>query len=330
MARFPTLCPAPDGVAAREELLNFPGIQMKHRILRVAAACAAVMAAGSVHADVVTFDDFSSTTGLTLIGNAATATTGDGAVLRVTPAVGNNSGAAYSTSPITLGASDTFSTTFKFRFTDPGGIDPADGITFVLAANPTGLGGLGVGMGYSGVPNSVAIEFDTYNNAGYGLGDNDGDSSNHVSIDTGGNLANANLVNVYGNGSCGFATGSPAQNNYATPGCMSNGDVWTATVGYDGSKLSLTIQDGSMAPDVIYAGLPIDIAGALGTDQAYVGFTSGTGAGWENHDILSWGFANTTQLAPPPVSGVPEPSEFAMMLLASGLLAGAARVRRRS
>lgn len=303
---------------------------MKHRIVRAAAACAATVAAWSAHADVVTFNDFSSTTGLTLIGNAATATTGDGAVLRVTPAVGNNSGAAYSTSAITLGASDTFSTSFRFRFTDPGGIDPADGITFVLAANPTGLGGLGVGMGYSGVPNSVAIEFDTYNNAGYGLGDNDGDSSNHVSIDIDGNLANANLVNVYGNGSCGFPTGSPAQNNYATPGCMSNGDVWTATVGYDGSKLSLSLQDGSSAPDVIYTNLPIDIASLLGTDKAYVGFTSGTGAGWENHDILSWQFANTTQLAPPPISSAPEPSEFAMMVLASGLLAGVARLRRRS
>jgi hypothetical protein len=302
---------------------------MNRSILRVAAACG-LSAVAAAHADVVTFNDFSSTAGLTLIGSAATATTGDGAVLRVTPAAGGNSGAAYSTSPITLGASDTFSTTFKFRFTNPGGIDPADGITFVLAANPTGLGGAGVGMGYSGVPKSVAIEFDTYNNTGYGLGDDDGNSSNHVSIDTGGNLDNANLVNVYGNQSCGFPTGSPAQTNYARAGCMSNGDVWTATIGYDGSKLSLTLQDGSMAEDVIYTGVPLDIASQLGTDQAFVGFTSGTGAGWENHDILSWEFANTTELSPPPVSGVPEPSEAAMMLLSGGLLAALARARRRS
>ena len=55
---------------------------------------------------------------------------------------------------------------------------------------------------------------------------------------------------------------------------------------------------------------------------------AGTGAGWENHDILSWDFANTTELAPPPVSGVPEPGQGAMMLLAGALLAGLARVRR--
>ncbi|MGH9639292.1 MAG: lectin-like domain-containing protein, partial [Bryobacteraceae bacterium] len=56
----------------------------------------------------------------------------------------------------TLGASDTFSTWFQFRFTDSGGIDPADGITFVLAASPTGLGGVGGAIGYQGVANSMA------------------------------------------------------------------------------------------------------------------------------------------------------------------------------
>ena len=198
----------------------------------------------------------------------------------------------------------------------------------MLAANPTGLGGLGVGMGYSGVTHSVAIEFDTYNNTGYSLGDDDGNSSNHVSIDTGGSLTNANLTNVYGNASCGFAGGTPSQNDYHAAGCMSNGDVWTATIGYDGSKLSLTLQDGTNAADVIYAGVPIDIAAELGTSQAFVGFTSGTGAGWENHDILSWDFVNTTQLAPPPVSTVPEAGQTAMMLMGVGLLAALARKRR--
>lgn len=292
--------------------------------LRVAVLCSAGMAAFAAHADVVTYNDFSNTSGLTLIGNAAAASTGDGAVLRVASAAGGQSGAAYSTAPITLGSSDTFSTTFKFRFTDPGGWDPADGITFVLAANPTGLGSGGVGMGYAGVPNSVAIEFDTYDNTGYGLGDDDGNSSNHVSIDTNGSLDNANLVNVYGNGSCGFpSNGYPDQNSYTAAGCMSNGDVWSATIGYDGSKLSLSLQDGSRMADTIYAGLPIDIAAALGTNRAFVGFTSGTGAGWENHDILSWQFANTTQLAP-----VPEPAAAPLLLLGGALLGGFGLRRR--
>ena len=291
---------------------------------RAVLAAAAVLAASAAHASTVTFNDFSDTSGLTLIGSAAAAATADGNVLRLTAATGNQSAAAYSTSAITLGDNATFSTTFKFRFTQPGGWDPADGITFVLAANPTGLGSVGVGMGYAGVQKSVAIEFDTYNNTGYGLGADDGNSSNHVSIDTGGNLVNANLTNVYGNGSCGFPSGgNPNQNSYSAFGCMSNGDVWTAAVGYDGKNLSLRLQDGNGAATTIYSAVPIDIAGALGTNQAYVGFTSGTGAGWENHDVLSWQFSNTTSLSP-----VPEPASVALMLAGAGALLVAARRRR--
>jgi hypothetical protein len=82
-------------------------------------------------------------------------------VLRVTPAAGNQAGAVYTTSTFALGVNSTFSTQFQFRFTQPGGADPADGITFVLAKNSSGLGTLGYGMGYEGVADSVAIEFDT-------------------------------------------------------------------------------------------------------------------------------------------------------------------------
>lgn len=77
-------------------------------------------------------------------------------------------------------------------------------------------------MGYQGVSGkSVAIEFDTFDNTGYGLGDDDGNSSNHVSIDTNGSLTNTDLTNVYGNPSCGFANGTPAQNPNTAAGCMS-------------------------------------------------------------------------------------------------------------
>ncbi len=121
--------------------------------LIVAGFAAGASSAGA--AVLVTFPDFTdacTSADLTCVGNTNTV----GSVLRLTPTAGNQRGAAYGTTPVTLGVGSTFSTQFQFRFTDPRGINPADGITFVLAANPTGLGGVGGGIGYSGVQNSVA------------------------------------------------------------------------------------------------------------------------------------------------------------------------------
>lgn len=268
------------------------------------AACSLAVFAMQAHASLlINYPTFSSTAGLTLAGNATTS----GAVLQLTSAGGGESGAAYSTTAVPLGTSDTFSTTFQFQITNPGGIDPADGITFVLAASPTGLGAAGGDLGYGGVANSVAIELDTYNN-----GSGDGNSSNHVAIDTSGVLTDTDLTNVYGIQTCDFGSATM----YAAPGCLSNGDVWTANVSYNGTALTVSLSDPAEATTftAINAYL-INIASLIGTNTAYVGFTAGTGAGYENQDILNWQLANTAQLPPP---NTPEPGT--MILLGTGML----------
>ena len=281
----------------------------------VAASFAAVVGAVGVApaeaAVVITYPGFTgacSGGGLTCVGDT---TVTSGGALRLTPATTSQSGAGYSTTAIALGVGATFSTTFQFLITDRGGIAPADGLTFVVAAATAGLGSVGGGLGYQGVPNSVAVEFDTFDNIEVG-------GSNHVGVDSNGVLAN-NGVNPYGVSNCGSTLGFVL-------GCMSNGDIWTATIDYDGSTnlLNVYVQDGSAAVHHIISGFSINIGALLGTSTAFVGFTSGTGAGFANHDILNWRLANDRSLGTPP--GIPEPGSLA--LLGAGLL-GAAWARRR-
>jgi hypothetical protein len=292
----------------------------------IAATACALAAPLAEAAPVFNFTDFSTACGgaqLTCVGNTAAV----GSVLRLTPTASSYaSGAAYSTTPVALGAGATFSSTFQFRFTQPGGIDPADGIVFVLANNTTGLGGAGFGIGYSGLSGgSLGIEFDTFNN---GASTND-ISSNHVAIDENGQLNNFAAANPYGVGNC-----QTDPNSYQQAGCMSNGDVWSVVIGYDGTTqlLSVTVQDGSAAPQSIISDFSVDLPALLGSSSAYVGFTSATGAGYENHDILGWQLASDTSLSnPPPVtppSGtVPEP--LSVTLFGIGVVGLAAARRRR-
>ena len=301
---------------------------MNIRYLGFASAAAITCCAAPAFAESFSFPNFTDTSGLTMTGSTSTAVTGDGTVLRIIPAAGSQAGAAYSTSAVTLGSGATFSTQFQFRFTGAGGADPADGITFVVAASPGGLGTSGYGMGYEGVANSIAIELDTYNNGipGGSLGyfPAEPNSSNHVALNINGVLTNSFATNVYGNGSCGFAGGTPPQNPNSAAGCMSNGNLWTATITYDGSLLNVSLTDPAMGSTFhALTDVPLDLSSILGTNTAYVGFTGSSGAGWENEDIVNWRFSNTAVLP-----SAPEPASWAMMIAGFGAIGAVLRRRR--
>jgi len=74
---------------------------------------------------------------------------------------------------------------FSFKIKNPqSGTSGADGIEFVINTATNNLGEYGGGIGYSGMVNSVGVEFDTFdNNSSYG------DSSlypNHIAINING------------------------------------------------------------------------------------------------------------------------------------------------
>ena len=108
---------------------------MKKTFIALSSVSLIVGLSGNVFA--LSFNDFSSTDGLTLNGSATTVTTGDGDVLRLTPALGGRSGSAFSTQ--TVNAAD-FSSFFQFRITEPGN-GGADGIGFSVQSVSSSIGG---------------------------------------------------------------------------------------------------------------------------------------------------------------------------------------------
>jgi hypothetical protein len=283
-------------------------------LLATAALALASIAPQAQAALVIDYPTFTGACGSNLTCVGATTVTGGGD-LRLTPAAFGVGGAGYSNTAISLGAGATFSTSFQFRMSQAGGIDPADGFTFVVSKATAGLGGLGGGMGYAGVANSVAIEFDTFNNGEVG-------GSNHVGIDVNGSLASLGTVSPYGLSNCEFG-------NYGATGCMSNGKIWSAFVNYDGTtkKLNVSVQEAGSALIQLITDFNIDIGSALGTNDAFVGFTAATGSGYQNHDILNWRLANDTSITTDP-GRLPEPADLALLSLA-GMAALTASRRRR-
>lgn len=285
--------------------------------LAAAAALAAASLVGSAHAGVIiNYNSFAAADcqpggGLNCVGSTGVV----GNALRLTPAAAGQAGAGYSKTAATLGANSTFSTSFQFRITNTGGISPADGLTFVVAKSDTGLGSSGGGIGYGGVNNSLAIEFDTYFNGGLDP------NGNHVGVNVNGGLTSGATATPYGVTNCS-AVGNTNQ------GCMSNGRIWTAFISYDGTSnlLSVALQESGSVLTNLISTTSYDLDAILGSPTAFVGFTSGTGSGWGNHDILNWRFANDTSIT----NNVPEPMSLALVGMALAAAGVASRKRAAS
>ena len=71
---------------------------------------------------------------------------------------------------------------------------------------------------------------------------------------------------------------------------MSNGDLWSVWIDYNGTTLHVAIADNSTTRPADLVSYPIDIAGILGQNSAFIGFTAGTGAGYQNHYVTNWLF----------------------------------------
>jgi uncharacterized repeat protein (TIGR01451 family) len=258
------------------------------------------------------YSDFSSTAGLKLNPSATQA----GGALRLTPLAATQAGSAfYATAlPLQNGFTSTFTFQFSGRTGNGGG---ADGIAFVVQGAPAGdmaLGFYGGAIGYgdddvnatpgAAIPNSLAIEFDTFKNAW-------DPSNNHVAIQ-----------------SCG--DGNNSQHHDGVCGAGQRGGL-NPTLGlFDLSSTSISLIDGATHKAIVTYNPPcagcqnltvnvdgqqilavaFDIAtlGLGATANAFVGFTGATGFGVENNDVLSWSFSSQTITKPVSTSA---PTTFA-------------------
>lgn len=223
-----------------------------------------------------------------------------------------------------------FSTLFNFQVTDHSQtcsyrLDPSfssqhyqscavhggDGFAFVIHSDPNAtlaIGKDGQDLGYGGMKNALAIEFDMWTNVG--TKDNDDIFEDHVSIHSGGN----GFVNSTGKGS---ALG------YTRVTDLADGKHHVVQISYfpyletkylpymtgnenlipylkdngEGRRLGTIVVyiDDGVHNDIPILAIPLNLSVLLDLPQslAYVGLTGSTGRKWEKHDILSWEWSSS-------------------------------------
>ena len=141
----------------------------------------------------------------------------------------------------------------------------------------TGISGQGGGLGYGpdtpggggGIPNSIAVKFDLFQNQ------TEGNNSTGLYID-------------------GASPTVPAIDLTSSGVNLHSGDVMMATLSYDGSTLTETITDTQHPTETFtHQYLNVDIPTIVGNNLAYVGFGGGTGGLTSKQDIQTWTYTST-------------------------------------
>ena len=244
--------------------------------------------------------------------------------VRLTPSTPSTSGSVFFTNrlPVLQG----FDTKFEFQISDhsrtctehmdPGfglkhhttcSVHGGDGLAFVIHGDPDGpssIGGNGAELGYGGIENGLAVEFDMWTNVASIHVSNDDIFSDHISI-------HSNGPDALTSDSASALGGSRAHD-------MADGGVHIAEVLYlpyiepryfermsanenlakyikdngEGRRLGTlaVFIDSGIDNDVPILAIPINLSVLLNLDQglAYAGFTGSTGEKWEKHDLLRW------------------------------------------
>jgi hypothetical protein len=198
-------------------------------------------------------------TGLAMNGDAAL----KGSRLRLTDGGMSEFSSAWFAAPVNI---TSFDTEFSFQPTQAN----ADGMTFAIqsvGAGAIGPGGAGLGYGatspggHGGIPNSIAIKFDLYNNLGEGV----------------------DSTGLYVNGA---SPTIPAIDLTSSGVNLHSGDPFRVHVTYNGTTLVMRITD-KVTQATFLTSWPINIPATLGGNTGYVGFTGSTGGSTSIQDVLT-------------------------------------------
>ncbi len=186
----------------------------------------------------------------------------DDSRLQLTNGYTSDTGTAFTTNPLNIQA---FTTDFLFQLSNP----QADGITFMIQNyKPNVVGGTTAGLASATIPNSLAIKFDFFNDAGEG----------------------ADSTGVYVNGATPTI---PAINLTGAGINLLSGDSILAHVTYDGTNLAMTLTDQVTA--ATWSGVwQENIPQIVGGNTAFIGFTGATQILTASQKIATWTYTATT------------------------------------
>ncbi len=218
----------------------------------------------------IKFDDFSDASNLQFNGVAVANSNS----LQLTQPVAFIVGTTFTSAAVPLHHNNSFSTYFRFRLTDPAGTGTTlgDGLMFVLQTDSnTQVGVRGGGIGYQGILNSFAVEFDSHLNTTFGDLD-----AHHLGTHLNGDVTQHLAYVTYAN-------------DWRDPATF---NIW---IDYDGTTQLLEVRVGegtSVRPTDPLLSETIDLSTGLGSSPVYGGFTSGSGSSWTLAWIDGWYFQN--------------------------------------
>jgi hypothetical protein len=212
----------------------------------------------------------------------------NGTHIRLTPALANNGGSVFNREKVSLKDDRSFSTYFTFVISGSvaynGGPRGGDGIVFTVQTHSNTSSSIGGTLGYTGIKESIAVKFDTWQNSEDHKADKDKDPSD-------------NSIAVMMDGDIDVLLKSVAIDSSTLDLMTGTIHAWIDYNGPEG-ELEVRVNKGSNTrPDL--AALSYTLADnqrltdILNSDNAYVGFTAATGGSRQNHDITSWYFTNS-------------------------------------